>query len=128
MAVGQKPFDGLSYYQIKNSIIGQEPDYPEYLDTQVVDLIKKLLNKNPEKRIQKASQIKNHPFFSKSDLNFELLNSPDLFTSIEVPHKPKLNFDSETFYFDKKFTAMPLGEIDFLDLCNRENSPTSNST
>jgi serine/threonine protein kinase len=54
MAVGQKPFEGLSYYQTKNSIIGQEPAYPDFLDHNLVDLIKKLLQKKPSLRIQKA--------------------------------------------------------------------------
>jgi hypothetical protein len=29
-------------------------------------------------------------------------------TDIQVPQKPRLNFDEDTFYFDEKFTKMPL--------------------
>ena len=51
MAVGFKPFEGLSSYQIKQRILGQEPEYPGYLDPSLVSLIKELLQKKPENRL-----------------------------------------------------------------------------
>jgi serine/threonine protein kinase len=47
MAVGVKPFEGLSSYQIKNSVLNLEPEYPAHVDHRLKDLIQKLLTKNP---------------------------------------------------------------------------------
>jgi alanine-alpha-ketoisovalerate/valine-pyruvate aminotransferase len=52
-------------------------------------------------------------------------------SNIKVPTKPKLDFDSDTFYFDSKFTQMTLNkEVDFIhEVCmSRDTSPTSTST
>ena len=130
MAVGVKPFEGLSYYQIKKYILTQQPDFHSTLDPSLIDLLSLLLEKDPSLRINCSSQIRRHPFFSNSSINFEYLNDPIRHLKTRVPTKPKLDFDSDTYYFDKKFTKMSLSEIDFLqsDIYNGENSPTSTST
>ena len=54
MAVGYKPFEGISAYQTKNLILNSEPEIPENVDQTLKNLIKSLLEKNPEKRLKNA--------------------------------------------------------------------------
>ena len=54
MAVGYKPFEGISAYQTKNLILNSEPEIPENVDPTLKNLIKSLLEKNPEKRLKNA--------------------------------------------------------------------------
>ena len=44
--VGQTPFKGKNYYQLKKSIKETEPVYPESMDPLCKDLIQKCLKKN----------------------------------------------------------------------------------
>jgi serum/glucocorticoid-regulated kinase 2 len=67
---------------------------------EVKDLIVKLLNKNPKKRLGNNGfdEIKNHPFFESIDFN-ELENK-----NIPAPFIPKLNNNVDVQYFDEEFT------------------------
>ena len=118
MAVGQKPFEGISAYQTKNKILNTDPLIPDFVDPGLKDLILRLLEKNPQKRLKTYEKVSNHPFFAG-------------FSAEKPPTKPRLNFDSDTYYFDPEFTGMPLqADADFIlnDLYTRENSPVSTST
>ena len=105
MTVGKKPFDGLSFFQLKQQIKEFEPYYPTQMDRHLRDLIKQLLQKNPAAR-PSFEQIKGHAFFRKVD--FKALAEQD----VQVPSIPRLEYDSDTFYFDSKFTKMKIFEDD----------------
>ena len=57
MAVGQKPFEGISAYQTKNKILNADPLVPEFVDPELKDLIWKLLEKNPLKRLRTYEMV-----------------------------------------------------------------------
>ena len=48
-------------------ILNEEPSFPTGTNRNLIDLMKKLLEKNPEKRMELAKNIKTHLFFSKID-------------------------------------------------------------
>lgn len=66
---GNLPFENSNISMLFNTIISEEPPYPHFsrISPSLVDLIKKMLVKNPNDRIT-IEEIKKHPFF-KTDSN-----------------------------------------------------------
>lgn len=65
MMTSQSPFRGQDQDDIYNAILTDEPPFPQYLPTDAVDLIRKLLLRKPEERLgyQKgAEEIMDHEF------------------------------------------------------------------
>lgn len=62
---GRLPFENNNVYELFNTIILKEPPYPQKsdIDENLLDLIKKMLVKNPKDRIT-IDEIKKHPFFT----------------------------------------------------------------
>ena len=50
-----------------DKILNEEPAFPTGTNRNLIDLMKKLLEKNREKRMEFAKNIKTHSFFSKID-------------------------------------------------------------
>ena len=86
------PFDSKNRLELQNLIVNEEPVFPEDADPDAVDLIKGMLNKNPEERIT-IEKIWDHPFLNvikysmKSLLKvssriFESLSSSDTKNSV----------------------------------------------
>lgn len=67
MLVGKLPFDGNNDVETAEKIAFEEPEYPAFLSKNSVDLLKKILTKNPYRRIDIES-IKRHPFLSQTEL------------------------------------------------------------
>lgn len=67
MLVGKLPFTGKSDTEIAEKVATEEPDYPNFLSTTSVDLLKKILTKNPYRRID-IDTIKTHPFLSQTEV------------------------------------------------------------
>ena len=70
-----------TFFKIKFST----PTFYNYHSQEAVDLISKLLIKDPAKRLTQPADIKKHPFFS--DMDFEMLSHKQLPT----PYKPLLD-------------------------------------
>ena len=60
------PFDDEDTQIVLQRIVYTEPRYPHFMSSALVDLLKKMLIKNPQKRIT-IEGIKNHHWFSKVD-------------------------------------------------------------
>lgn len=63
MLVGKRPFDASTQYLLIKTILEKEPSYPDNMDLDAKDLIKKLLVKDPASRIG-MEDVKRHPFLS----------------------------------------------------------------
>jgi serine/threonine protein kinase len=67
MVTGELPFDHPSDVQsVLRQIVRDEPQYPDILTSSLIDLLKRLLAKSPDDRID-IEHIKTHPWFSQSE-------------------------------------------------------------
>ncbi|OCT99544.1 hypothetical protein XELAEV_18005326mg [Xenopus laevis] len=81
MASGDSPFyEGNNREKIINSTINDEPRIPRWLNENLKDLLKKLLEKDPNQRLGAHGNIKHHPYFSSIDwVELEKKNLPPPF-------------------------------------------------
>ena len=66
MVTGQLPFDDDNMQRLLQKIAFTEPQFPAYLSPQLVDLLRKVMMKNPDVRAT-IPKIKSHPWFSQSE-------------------------------------------------------------
>ncbi|XP_056387600.1 protein kinase C delta type-like isoform X1 [Hyla sarda] len=72
MSAGRSPFYfGCNREMARDSITREKPNIPSWLPADLKHLIKKLLRKNPEKRLGVNRNIRDHPFFTT--INWEEL-------------------------------------------------------
>jgi serum/glucocorticoid-regulated kinase 2 len=94
--------------------------FPDYIQKEAKDLIKKLLTKDPKKRLGSSSdgaeKIKNHKYFS--DIDWEKVKNKEY----EPPFVPDLKGEIDLKYFDKGFTEE---RID--DYCEEEEPNSQNN-
>ncbi|OCT96906.1 hypothetical protein XELAEV_18009123mg [Xenopus laevis] len=65
MASGDSPFyEGNNREKVISSIINDEPRIPRWLNDDLKDLLRKLLEKDPNQRLGAHGNIKYHPYFS----------------------------------------------------------------
>lgn len=64
MVVGELPFEDDNIQRLLQKIIKTQPKYPNSLSYQLRDLLNRLLEKDPKKRIT-LKKIKEHPWFSQ---------------------------------------------------------------
>ncbi|KAG5509179.1 hypothetical protein JKF63_06189 [Porcisia hertigi] len=68
MLVGRRPFDAATQYLLIKTILEKEPEFPDGIDPDAKDLIRKLLVKDPKTRIG-MNDIKRHPFLAPVNLS-----------------------------------------------------------
>ncbi|PWY97001.1 Pkinase-domain-containing protein [Testicularia cyperi] len=61
MVVGHLPFNKDNFYEMYEAIKNDEPEYPDFLSENLVDLLKRMLTKDPNKRIT-VPEIREHPW------------------------------------------------------------------
>jgi serine/threonine protein kinase len=66
MVAGELPFDDACAQGTLLKVAFEEPQYPSFMSAQLTDLLRKILVKNPEKRLT-LGRIKDHPWFSRSE-------------------------------------------------------------
>ncbi|KAL1278967.1 hypothetical protein QQF64_025640 [Cirrhinus molitorella] len=71
MLVGESPFPGDDEEEVFDSIVNDEVRYPRFLTTEAIGIMRRLLRRNPERRLgsseKDAEDIKKQPFFRNMD-------------------------------------------------------------
>jgi len=68
IVVGHLPFEDKSVRRLLNLILYADVKYPSFLSPLLVDLLKKMLVRDPNERIT-LDQIQSHPWFMKTDIS-----------------------------------------------------------
>ena len=109
MLSGRLPFAIKRGMKLSTRIYERGVEFPQNLTNEAVDLIKKLLIVDPQKRLGQgpdgSKNIKNHSFFS--NINWEDAKKKKL----KPPFIPKLKNDTDLRYFDTMFTDEPISSI-----------------
>ena len=108
MLCGLPPFYVENLDKMYEMIKGSPVKFPKRisLSEDAKDVIRKLLEKNPKKRLGSQSgieEIKKHPFFASID--FDLIVEK----KIPAPFIPDLANDTDVQYFDEEFTNEEVG-------------------
>ena len=101
-------------FDIEQIVVYGQPRFPNNIDPDLKDLISQLLTKDKTQRLQDPAQMKSHPFFRGFDFKqleqdalkvqkAEKESGERLPVMHQAPSTPKLNFDSDTYYFDRSF-------------------------
>lgn len=105
MLVGECPFPGDTEEEVFECIVNADVPNPHFLSVQGLELIQKLLQKSPEKRLgageQDAEEIKVQPFFRTT--NWQAL----LARTVQPPFVPTLCGPTDLRYFEGEFTGLP---------------------
>ncbi|XP_036116469.1 serine/threonine-protein kinase N3 [Molossus molossus] len=105
MLVGECPFPGDTEEEVFDCIVNADAPRPHFLSVQGLELIQKLLQKCPEKRLgageQDAEEIKTQPFFRTT--NWQAL----LARTVQPPFAPTLCGPTDLRYFEGEFTGLP---------------------
>ncbi|XP_006834902.1 PREDICTED: serine/threonine-protein kinase N3 [Chrysochloris asiatica] len=105
MLVGECPFPGDTEEEVFDCIVNKAASYPRFLSIQALELIQKLLQKCPEKRLgageQDAEEIKIQPFFRATDWQALLTRT------VQPPFVPILCGPADLRYFEGEFTGLP---------------------
>ncbi|KAF5928208.1 hypothetical protein HPG69_016581 [Diceros bicornis minor] len=105
MLVGECPFPGDTEEEVFDCIVNADAPYPRFLSVQGLELIQKLLQKCPEKRLgageQDAEEIKTQPFFRTTDWQALLART------VRPPFVPTLCGPTDLRYFEGEFTGLP---------------------
>lgn len=122
MLVGETPFSGNNRTKIFNKILKTKLNIPDYLSEDAKDLLRKLINKKPEKRLKIDSDFKNlsnHRFFRKID--WENLRN------LKPPIIPDTTDISKANNFDHDYINLILAkEEKILDNVEAENDQSKN--
>lgn len=99
MLTGLPPFFDEDIPTMYKKILQNPLKFPAFLEgTEAQDLLTKLLQKDPSKRLSDAQSIKSHPFFK--DIDWKKL----LDKGYAPPFKPTVNGFLDTSNFDQDFT------------------------
>ncbi|KAJ3614684.1 hypothetical protein NHX12_018255 [Muraenolepis orangiensis] len=103
MLVGESPFPGDDEEEVFDSIVNDEVRYPRFLSTEAIGIMRRLLRRNPERRLgsgeKDAEEVKKQPFFRTMD--WEAL----LQRKLPPPFVPRISGKEDVSNFDEEFTA-----------------------
>ncbi|XP_061702290.1 serine/threonine-protein kinase N1b isoform X2 [Syngnathoides biaculeatus] len=103
MLVGESPFPGDDEEEVFDSIVNDEVRYPRFLSTEGIAIMRRLLRRNPERRLgsgeKDAEDVKKQPFFR--DMDWEAL----LHRKVSPPFVPTIAGKEDVSNFDVEFTA-----------------------
>ena len=93
MITGRSPFSAKSTNSVFEKIMNCDPCFPSRIDSDAKDLIMKLLEKDPNKRI-KGEEVQKHEFFKDLDwgevyrLSYQTFPVPIMRNSMDASHFP----------------------------------------
>uniref|UniRef100_A0A8C5GS03 protein kinase C n=1 Tax=Gouania willdenowi TaxID=441366 RepID=A0A8C5GS03_GOUWI len=103
MLVGESPFPGDDEEEVFDSIVNDEVRYPRFLSTEAIGIMRRLLRRNPERRLgsgeKDAEDVRKQPFFRTVD--WEAL----LQRKVTPPFIPTITGKEDVSNFDTEFTA-----------------------
>uniref|UniRef100_A0AAY4E5C8 protein kinase C n=1 Tax=Denticeps clupeoides TaxID=299321 RepID=A0AAY4E5C8_9TELE len=103
MLVGESPFPGDDEEEVFDSIVNDEVRYPRFLSTEAISIMRRLLRRNPERRLgageRDAEEVKKHPFFRNMDWAGLLAKK------VRPPFVPTIKGREDVSNFDEEFTS-----------------------
>lgn len=117
MVAGLPPFYSQNVGEMYDMILSRPLVFPRFFSADLQSLLRALLEREPEKRLQSGAEFCRHPFFR--DIDWERLRRKELRPEF-VPDVA----NNDLKYFDKQFTQESAA-ITNLDLPNDPNDPTS---
>ncbi|XP_047214118.1 serine/threonine-protein kinase N1-like isoform X3 [Girardinichthys multiradiatus] len=103
MLVGESPFPGDDEEEVFDSIVNDEVRYPRFLSTEAIGIMRRLLRRNPERRLgsgeKDAEDVKKQPFFRSMDWDALLQRK------VAPPFVPTIAGKEDVSNFDMEFTA-----------------------
>ncbi|KAL0915918.1 hypothetical protein M5K25_013385 [Dendrobium thyrsiflorum] len=115
MAYGRTPFRGRNRKETMRNVVARPPEFVGKQCAELIDLIKRLLAKEPERRLGYASgaeEVKRHRFFDglKWDLIAEVCRPPFLATAEEIEEEEMVRCHKDGFDVRDYFKKMRIGE------------------
>ncbi|RMC08511.1 hypothetical protein DUI87_14757 [Hirundo rustica rustica] len=103
MLVGESPFPGDDEEEVFDSIVNDEVRYPRFLSTEAISIMRRLLRRNPERRLgageKDAEDVKKHHFFRQIDWHALLAKK------VKPPFVPTIRGREDVSNFDDEFTS-----------------------
>ncbi|XP_066295531.1 serine/threonine-protein kinase N2-like isoform X3 [Branchiostoma lanceolatum] len=103
MLVGESPFPGDDEEEVFDSIVNDDVRYPRFLSTEAIAVMRRLLRRNPERRLgsteRDAEDVKKQPFFR--NVNWDDL----LMRRVKPPFVPTIKHSEDVSNFDEEFTT-----------------------
>ena len=82
LQVGEPPFSGDDEEEIFDSIVNDDVRYPRFLTIESISIMRKLMRKNPEKRLgsgeKDSEEVKTQRFFKHINWEWDRLLSKDI--------------------------------------------------
>lgn len=102
MLVGESPFPGDDEEEVFDSIVNEEVRYPRFLSTESIAIMRRLLRRNPDRRLgsseRDAEDVKKQAFFR--NLSWDDL----LMKKVKPPFVPTVKYSEDVSNFDEEFT------------------------
>uniref|UniRef100_A0A182QFD5 protein kinase C n=1 Tax=Anopheles farauti TaxID=69004 RepID=A0A182QFD5_9DIPT len=103
MLVGESPFPGDDEEEVFDSIVNDEVRYPRFLSLEAIAIMRRLLRKNPERRLgsseRDAEDVKRQAFFRNIVWDDLLLRK------VKPPFVPTIRSQEDVSNFDEEFTS-----------------------
>ncbi|XP_075569630.1 protein kinase C delta type isoform X3 [Pelecanus crispus] len=99
MLIGQSPFHGDDEDELFESIRVDTPHYPRWITKESKDILEKLFERDPTRRLGVTGHIRDHPFFKT--INWMALEKRE----VDPPFRPKVKSASDYNNFDREFLS-----------------------
>lgn len=98
MLCGFLPFEADSYPELGKKVCNDEPNYPSTLSPNALDLLKRILDKDPNTRI-KITEIYQHPFVTSCPDYFIMCDEFIMNESLAMLPRNECDFDEDILEF-----------------------------